>query len=195
MVKKQTLWGYQFGRKEIFLKVYSALPPLVPTLRRILSNSGVYLNGRWITFASYESNLPFILRFMIDRHINGGGWIKCNSNSYRIVAASNQTSFCSFEVVTRWDSLEGISHLEMDLIAPLRVLSFDIECSCNEGFPDANRRKDQVIQIANIIKVQGYSSSGRVTCMFNRFFFVFVCALCVLACVFFAIFFFLLVCD
>jgi len=39
-------------------------------------------------------------------------------------------------------------------IAPLRILSFDIECAAKEGgFPEA--RKDPVIQIANICKVHG----------------------------------------
>ena len=45
--------------------------------------------------------------------------------------------------------------LEIDSkIAPLRTLSFDIECSAAKGkFPTAN--EDPVIQIANIVKVHG----------------------------------------
>jgi len=39
-------------------------------------------------------------------------------------------------------------------IAPLRILSFDIECSADKGrFPTADR--DPIIQIANIVKVHG----------------------------------------
>jgi DNA polymerase delta subunit 1 len=39
-------------------------------------------------------------------------------------------------------------------IAPLRILSFDIECSAAKGkFPTAN--EDPIIQIANIVKIHG----------------------------------------
>lgn len=42
---------------------------------------------------------------------------------------------------------------EWQKIAPLRVLSFDIECAGRKGiFPEAE--KDQVIQIANMVIVQ-----------------------------------------
>ena len=42
---------------------------------------------------------------------------------------------------------------EWQKIAPLRVLSFDIECAGRKGiFPEAE--KDQVIQIANMVVVQ-----------------------------------------
>ena len=39
-------------------------------------------------------------------------------------------------------------------IAPLRILSFDIECAARKGvFPEAD--KDRVIQIANVVVRQG----------------------------------------
>jgi len=41
--------------------------------------------------------------------------------------------------------------LEWSKIAPLRILSFDIECVSKKGFPQAT--KDPVIQIANYCKV------------------------------------------
>ena len=43
---------------------------------------------------------------------------------------------------------------EWDKIAPLRILSFDIECAGRKGvFPEAE--KDPVIQIANMVIRQG----------------------------------------
>lgn len=42
---------------------------------------------------------------------------------------------------------------EWQKIAPLRILSFDIECAGRKGiFPEAE--KDQVIQIANMVVIQ-----------------------------------------
>ena len=44
----------------------------------------------------------------------------------------------------------------MSKIAPLRIMSFDIECAAEKGrFPTPD--KDPVIQIANIVKVHGES--------------------------------------
>lgn len=63
--------------------------------------------------------------------------------------------------MARWDQF--ISHApegEWAKIAPLRVLSFDIECAGRKGiFPEAS--VDPVIQIANMVTRQGqpYSSS------------------------------------
>lgn len=55
----------------------------------------------------------------------------------------------------RWDAF--ISHApdgEWSKIAPLRILSFDIECAGRKGiFPEAS--VDPVIQIANMVTRQG----------------------------------------
>lgn len=43
---------------------------------------------------------------------------------------------------------------EWSKMAPLRILSFDIECAGRKGiFPEPD--KDPVIQIASVVKVQG----------------------------------------
>lgn len=56
-----------------------------------------------------------------------------------------------------------ISHApegEWSDIAPLRILSFDIECAGRKGvFPEAST--DPVIQIANMVTRQGTTSSRR----------------------------------
>jgi DNA polymerase delta subunit 1 len=59
----------------------------------------------------------------------------------------------------RWDNF--ISHApegDWQKIAPLRVLSFDIECAGRKGiFPEA--QVDPVIQIANMVTRQGTGST------------------------------------
>ena len=58
----------------------------------------------------------------------------------------------------RYDNI--VSHLpegNWSKIAPLRILSFDIECAGRKGiFPEAST--DPVIQIANMVTRQGLSS-------------------------------------
>ena len=62
-------------------------------------------------------------------------------------------------MMSRWDQF--ISHPPEDewaKIAPLRILSFDIECAGRKGiFPEAS--VDPVIQIANMVTRQGQSDS------------------------------------
>jgi len=61
----------------------------------------------------------------------------------------------SFEDLLSHDPAEAAwSH-----IAPLRILSFDIECAGRKGiFPEAD--KDPVIQIANMVTRQGKRQSS-----------------------------------
>ena len=62
---------------------------------------------------------------------------------------------CQIELDVSWEAF--ISHPadgDWQKIAPLRILSFDIECQGRRGvFPEAER--DPVIQIANMVVVQG----------------------------------------
>ena len=64
-------------------------------------------------------------------------------------------SRCQIELDVEWDKL--ISHPpdgEWSKVAPLRILSFDIECAGRKGvFPEAIH--DPVIQIANMVQVLG----------------------------------------
>eukprot|EP01084_Bolivina_argentea_P116191 206499_1 len=46
-------------------------------------------------------------------------------------------------------------------IAPLRVLPFDIERMCSDGFSEAKREKDQIIQISNVCYIQGSEHRDR----------------------------------
>ena len=63
-------------------------------------------------------------------------------------------SKAQIELDVSWeDVLSYPAEGEWQKIAPLRVLSFDIECAGRKGiFPEAE--KDQVIQIANMVVVQ-----------------------------------------
>ena len=65
------------------------------------------------------------------------------------------TSKCQIELDISWEDI--ISHSaegEWQKIAPLRILSFDIECATRKGvFPEPDN--DPVIQIANMVLRQG----------------------------------------
>ena len=75
-------------------------------------------------------------------------------------------SRCQIEVDVSWEDF--ISHEpegEWSTIAPIRILSFDIECAGRKGiFPEPE--KDPVIQIANMIikqVIETYSKTKRIS--------------------------------
>ena len=137
--------------------------------------------------ATFESNIAYTLRFMIDTkvcclthplaatnppQVVGMNWIEIPAGQYTLLEGKDRKSHCQIELsvrqvdvsdcwghcltnTTRWDRF--ISHApegEWSKTAPLRILSFDIECAGRKGiFPEAN--VDPVIQIANMVTRQG----------------------------------------
>ena len=76
-----------------------------------------------IALQTYESNIEYVLRFMIDRAVPGAGWVELSPSKYRVRPV--KTSNCQIEVDVAWN--EFISHSidgEYSVIAPLRILSF-----------------------------------------------------------------------
>lgn len=51
-------------------------------------------------FQTYESNCAYVLRFMIDRDIVGGGWVTAQKGMYRVRTGSKLKSHCQLEVGT-----------------------------------------------------------------------------------------------
>jgi len=150
----QSILGYHFDQKRSFLKIYCAMPSLVPGLKRCF-DEGFNMNGVFVKSQTYESNVPFVLRFMIDCNIQGSDWMTIPKGTYSIRPAEKKVSRCTLEVDVYYDQIvvhpcKGIH----SSIAPLRILSFDIECQGRKGiFPEAEI--DPVIQIANTITLQG----------------------------------------
>ena len=78
--------------------------------------------------------LIFAHRYMADSQIVGCNWIELPVGKYKIREKGLKKSRCQLEVDVAWDEL--VSHPaegEWQNIAPLRVLSFDIECAGRKG--------------------------------------------------------------
>ena len=153
--EKMSIYGYHFNRKSSFLKIYMTLPTLVAKARGIFED-GLHIAGyEFSRYSTYESNVPHVLRFMIDKDISGCNWLELPAGSYSIRNGQEKTSRCQFEVDIVYNNI--ISHStdgEYGKLAPVRILSFDIECMGRKGvFPSA--LEDPVIQIANVVSEQG----------------------------------------
>ncbi|XP_026455099.1 DNA polymerase delta catalytic subunit-like [Papaver somniferum] len=153
IVQKRSIMYYQQVQSHPFLKIVLALPTMVAGCRSILEK-GIHIDGLGSkNFITYESNVLFALRFMIDCNIIGGNWIELPAGKYKKTIRT--VSSCQLEIDCLYSEL--ISHPpegEFSKMAPFRILSFDIECAGRKGhFPEAIH--DPVIQVANLVTLQG----------------------------------------
>ncbi|RKP11132.1 DNA polymerase family B-domain-containing protein [Thamnocephalis sphaerospora] len=162
LVLKENIMRFHGNVKSPFIRITVCQPKSVAIalhltlacgFKRILEN-GISFGGYIIRAdQTFESNLEYTLRFMIDTHMMGASWVELPAGAYRMRTAALST--CQIEVEIEYDKL--ISHApegEWQRIAPLRILSFDIECAGRKGvFPEA--RIDPVIQIANVVTING----------------------------------------
>ncbi|XP_078157061.1 DNA polymerase delta subunit 1 [Carex rostrata] len=153
LVQRKSIMYYQPQNLQPFLKIVVALPTMVASCRGILER-GITIDGLGSkSFVTYESNILFALRFMVDCNIVGGNWIEVPSGKYK--KSAKIMSYCQLEVDALYSDL--ISHApegEYSKMAPFRILSFDIECAGRKGlFPEPTH--DPVIQIANLVTLQG----------------------------------------
>ncbi|KAI0044763.1 hypothetical protein FA95DRAFT_1597235 [Auriscalpium vulgare] len=155
-IKKISLWGYRGDEEALFMKITVREPRAVPRVRGIFERGECTFHDLFSgPVSTYESNIPYILRFMIDTKVTGMNWIEAPAGKYQMVQGNSRKSQCQIELTIKWDQF--ISHSAegpWSKIAPLRILSFDIECAGRKGiFPEA--QVDPVIQIANMVTSQG----------------------------------------
>jgi len=94
---------------------------------------------------------------MIDRDITGMSWLRLKAGRYTRREEKFKMSRCQLELdISYRDVVPLPSEGEWLKIAPLRILSFDIECSSKRGFPQAKR--NPVIQIGNYCKIHREST-------------------------------------
>lgn len=82
-------------------------------------------------------------------------WVEAPAGKYKIIPHHERQSNCQIEAQIHFgDLIAHSSEGEWAKIAPLRILSFDIECAGRKGiFPEAE--VDPVIQIANVVTRYG----------------------------------------
>jgi DNA polymerase delta subunit 1 len=139
------LWGFQNGELSRFLKVeFKSHRALRSFTYCVENNKHPELAG----CKMYESNIDPVLRFM---HVSGctsTGWIEPG------LCEPDAESTCE---VNLWaPNWRLITPLNRDDFAPLRIMSFDIECYSSTGaFPDPKNPHDVVFQIGMTTKEFG----------------------------------------
>ncbi|EDV29384.1 uncharacterized protein TRIADDRAFT_18979 [Trichoplax adhaerens] len=160
-----SIYGYHENRQTPFFKITVATPRVLQTTKRLLEIGFSYSSHPVCCYQTYESNIDFEIRFMVDANVVGCNWIELPATKYMIrgdhapgwnnaQSSLNRTSRCQIEADIAWDQFISYpAEDEWQAVAPLRLLSFDIMCSTSRGTPDPD--KDSVIQIAAVVIRQG----------------------------------------
>lgn len=152
---KENIYGFHGNKKSTFFRIEVLLPKYISLVKRILESGFDFPGYGMQGYQTYESNIDFEIRFMADMNIIGCNWIEIPAGNYKLRNKTEYMSRCQLEIDVKFKDI--ISHPadgEYIRIAPLRILSFDIECAGRKGvFPEPE--KDSVIQIANMVLRQG----------------------------------------
>ena len=114
-----------------FFKITASHPRWIPPLRRVLENGhfSVPRMDRFPEHDTFESNIAFTLRFMIDNKLRSMSRVQMRADKYMPGGGSQTTSSCQISVdVMKSDLITHEPEGEWSVMAPLGILSFDIEC-------------------------------------------------------------------
>ncbi|KAJ5166024.1 DNA polymerase delta catalytic subunit [Penicillium capsulatum] len=159
---RENIYGFQGNQKSWYLKITVADPRFISKLRGALETGSGSMNYKGLWSAADSGiltfdNIQYLLRFMIDTGLSGMAWVEAKADKYRLMEPWQKQSTCQIEATIDYhDMIAHAPNGEWAKMAPLRVLSFDIECAGRQGiFPEPN--VDPVIQIANVVTRYGES--------------------------------------
>lgn len=138
-VKGKELWGFTNNEECVFVKLDFHTLKQMKDQERILKR----------TYQVYESNIDPVLRFMHRTNIPSTGWLDSGPECERAYIST-----CDIDLwCNNWKTLTPVAR---DDIAPLRIMSFDIEAYSHDGgFPDPEHPDNVVFQIGMTTKVYG----------------------------------------
>lgn len=155
MVLKESIWGFNNNMKTPFFKVVVNNAKDITKVRGAFERGEVRFESMFPPTSVTYDNINYLLRMMIDCKITGMSWITLPKGKYTLVDPNLKVSTCQIECSIDYkDLISHPSEGEWLKMAPLRILSFDIECAGRKGiFPEAQH--DPVIQIANVVLKYG----------------------------------------
>ena len=179
MVLRENLLGYQGGLQSPYLKISVTDPRCIGRLRKKIEDGDANWKGWWRTvdgkILTFDS-IQYVQRFMVDTKVrtpvpptrldgesrtddtlqmSGMSWVDVAVSKYHILPLRERHSNCQIEAYVHYrDLVAHPAEGEWAKMAPLRILSFDIECAGRKGiFPEP--KHDPVIQIANVVTRYG----------------------------------------
>lgn len=164
IVKRKKLYGFRAGKRYKFLRLVFQNSTSMKKYQYLFFNKHKIfgLDNKYRNYDLYESNIPPLLRFMHIQDINASGWIEIDKNKCTKISGECHTDI-SIEV--KWTDIKSLDDEELSKsIGPLKILSFDLECTSGDGnFPQPNRPDDKIIQIGST-----FSRNGSEECYYKH---------------------------
>ncbi len=133
IIKKKKFRGFTNNTYYPFIKFEFHSQSGFNKYKRVLEND-IVLGGQKINLPLYESNLEPIMRLMHITDIEPAGWVQLLK--YTVTDEPNST--CQIDLVA---NVKHLKKVDSSGIAPLIVLSFDIESDSSHGdFPQAKKK-------------------------------------------------------
>ncbi len=155
VVEKMAAEGFTNGKKFLFARLIFNNMSAMKKFKFMFEETELYIPGiikKAMQFKTYEANLPPMLRCFHIKKISGCSWVSINKY-IKLEETGDKTesykeSYCDIELRVDW---RDIVPIEKDTNAPLRILSFDIECysSDKDKFPQAKNKADCIFQIGS----------------------------------------------
>lgn len=97
---KTSLWGYKGDKPSPFIKITTSDLKCYPRIRAAFERDGLsykdFFNGGQVT--TFESNIAYTLRFMIDHEIVGMNWLEIPAGKWTTRSDADKVSTCQIEV-------------------------------------------------------------------------------------------------
>ena len=148
ILRRRDMWGFAGGQKTPFIKFRCANARAFNRARACFDKprrgrgATAEVHARaieaWLATdrgqcRTYESNFPPLLRLMHDRDLSACGWLRVPAGAFEPNA--DETT-CARNYVAR--AKDVVPDATITRLAPLRIASFDIECTSEHGdFPQA----------------------------------------------------------
>ncbi|KAI0559908.1 DNA-directed DNA polymerase [Gracilaria domingensis] len=157
VVTKRNIMHFVPGDPEMrFFKITVLHPRYIKETASILQSGGLRVETKQgpkplPELLTFESTLDYALRFMIETDLVGCSWLTIPPKKYKILPSDKCESRLQIEIDVHAEHIRAHKPEGKWLAtAPLRRLSFDIECAGRKGiFPEPEH--DSVIQIANYV--------------------------------------------
>lgn len=145
-------WHCNRAREPLF-KFTVALPAHVAKGRDWLEGTNRAVTP--VRVPTFEGNVPFELRYMIDRDMHGCEWISVGGDSYKLEAPYAQRTSAQIEAdIALPAGIRAARSKERGDLGEIRFLAYDIEVKRREaGFPTADR--DPAIMICCALYIPG----------------------------------------
>lgn len=138
-VIRKSIMGFG-NEEEKYNKITLSNPHIINSLETKLKELG---------YKTFEANVDTLRRFIIDNKFSTFGWYKCKNATKRVNTRLARDSFTDFEYDCESTNLTLLSNKTN--WPPYNILSFDIECIGQTGFPNASRDEDLILQISCVL--------------------------------------------